>query len=194
METHDDFDIDIFKTILYCGFIPKMIPTLVYSVTDWTEFQYPVKYFITASLKQIGLGYMVPISDWEKSLTLFIMLAGLYFYGWRFNGIISAMVMSREDEQLGRENQLNIVRSFCAVEQLPPEAFEEMKLSAALMWSSHDLFRNTPILERFYIKESKKLMVETVQKTLDQNLRLFRNLSLDIRLMFAYQFSGFMIG
>ena len=51
---------------------------------------------------------MVPISNGEKIFTLFIMLAGLYLYGWWFNGIISAMVMSREDEELRKEDQLRL--------------------------------------------------------------------------------------
>ena len=193
MKSYSDPEITVFKILMYCAFIPEKIPGQVFSVTDWTEFQYPVKYYITATLKQIGLGYMVPMSREEKLLTLIIMLAGLYLYGWKLNGIISSIVMSNEAEQMEREKHLKIFQSFCLLEGMPPQDYEEMKLSAALMWSSHDIFRSTKILEKFCITESNKLMVETVQRTLNRKLRLFNNLSWDIQLMFAYQFSGIMM-
>merc|ERR1719193_2162239 len=97
--------------------------------------------------------------------------------------------MSREDEELRKEDQLSIFKSFCTWEELPAEAYNEMRLSAALMWSSHDIYRNAFIFGKFGMTESKKLMVNTVQKTLQKNLRLFHNLSVDIQLMFAYQFT-----
>ena len=77
---------------------------------------------------------MVPVSDMEKSVTMLIMLWGLYFYGWMFNGIISAIVMSREDEKLDRADKLSIVKTFCETEKLPQEEFSNMKLAADMMW------------------------------------------------------------
>ena len=174
----------------FCLLIPKYAPADAFSITQWSEFRYPILYFISATVKQIGLGYMVPVSQFEKFFTIGIMLWGLYFYGWRFNGILSAIVMSRKDEELQRQDNLSIVKTFCEVEELPSEEYDDMKLSAALMWSSNDIFKNTATLKKFQQSNINVLMSETVQKVVSKKLRLFAEIPKDIQVVLSYQFSG----
>ena len=175
---------------LFCLFIPPYTPTDAFSVTDWSELHYPFRFYISATVKQVGLGYMVPVNELEKLFTIGIMLWGLYFYGWRFNGILSAMIMSREDEQLERDDHLSIVQTFCEMEGLPTDDFNKIKFSAAMLWSSHDIFKNAAILKKLCTSDVNRMMSETVQKCIAKQLRLFIDIPEDIQLALSYQLTG----
>ena len=56
--------------------------------------------------------------------------------------------------------------------------------------SSHDIFKHEQIIKQFAISDSNKLMEETAQKMVAKRLRLFANITADIQMLFAYQFSG----
>ena len=44
----------IMFALLFCVFIPESMPKDAYAVSDWKEFQYPIRYYVGATLKQIG--------------------------------------------------------------------------------------------------------------------------------------------
>ena len=44
----------ILFALLNCVFIPESVPRDAFAISNWMEFQYPIHYYIAATLKQIG--------------------------------------------------------------------------------------------------------------------------------------------
>ena len=103
------------------------------------------------------------------------------------------MVMSREDVKLEHDRNLSIIKTYCELEEFPSENFQRMKLSAAILRSSNDIFKNMLIYKKLFISKTNKIMMYTVKQVVSKSLRLFIDIEPDVQLMFSYQFSGYMI-
>ena len=100
-------------------------PIRAFWINDIGELYRPGDFFIFSTTKQIGLGYVVPIkwayslvvvqgiqgppwcfltgsstlsfdiSSLEMFFVIIILIFGMYYYNWKFIGIISSMVMAQ---------------------------------------------------------------------------------------------------